>query len=102
MDRPAAPQDTPGTCVEGIEARIGWLHVIQHVAKVKVERAAETLVDLNLLGNAQVQVPEWQAPEDTAAPNLPIQTKNRVADWITEDPRTALETVAAFRATLAA
>src|SRR5205085_8946591 len=83
---PAAPQHAPRARVVSVEAWIGRLHVVQHVREVEVHRAAEALVDPDLLGDAQVQVPERQAAEPTAAPNLSIQTEDGVAQRIAKYP----------------
>src|SRR5580704_4193722 len=79
----AAAEHTPIGCVVSVEARIVGLHVIQHVRKIKVQGAAESLGECDSLADAEIQVPQRQTSDREAA-NLSIQAKNGVADRIAE------------------
>src|SRR4029077_10053719 len=81
----ATAQDAPGACVVTVEARIGGLHVVEHVGEIKVRGSAEPFRDPDSLAEAQIEVPERQAT-DRKAPNLSVQAENRVTNWIAEDP----------------
>lgn len=78
-------QNAPMRSVGHVEARIGRLHVVQHVREVKVHRATEALGHPDFLGDAQVKVPQWHPAEYAATPDLSIQPQNRVAGRISED-----------------
>src|SRR5579864_4964838 len=71
----AAAQHAPCGCVREVEAGIVSLHVVQHVGEIEVQGAADPLRDVDFLGDAQIQVPEWQALQRAATTNLSIQAE---------------------------
>ena len=58
--------------------------MVEHVGEIKVQRAAEPLGHPDLLGDTQVQIPQWQAAEEAATADLSVQAKDRAANGIAD------------------